>query len=460
MSATIAVIGAGIAGLGAAYSLQRAGCRVMVFERAPVVGGRMQTLEAEGYRWDAGAQFMVAGEYATMEALMGELRVAMSPHPISPAQASALPGGRLWRTRLSSPGAFLRHPSVPWAQKVRAGLAFARALGRARRAGLDLSDFHHPEAAAPLDDLSLRAWGDRAIGPEAVDYFLSLPTSMLFFWSAEETPWWLTMGLAQQALRWKAVVPEGGMGAVPNAMARQLDVRLGHRVQRVERASDGSLRLAVESAEGLNEARVDGVILATPAPHAWDILTDPEALLGPERASYLASARYVSNLTTAIAYRSPIEQQAYGIGIPLAMNEPLAAIAWENMKGPDRVPPGTSLAVAMPTHAYSTANWHRDEGALGEELTGAVDRYYPGSNRQLAFHRVARWRHAIPLFPPGRARELARALAQPATAPVVACGDYWMGACTEQALLTGQRAAAELLTHLRTHPPLNAPTHG
>ena len=46
----VAVIGAGLAGLSAALTLQDAGCDVEVFESADRVGGRVATDFIDGYR--------------------------------------------------------------------------------------------------------------------------------------------------------------------------------------------------------------------------------------------------------------------------------------------------------------------------------------------------------------------------------------------------------------------------
>ena len=47
--ARIAVVGAGIAGLGAAHALQQAGQQVIVLEERGVRGGRMQTRSRAGF---------------------------------------------------------------------------------------------------------------------------------------------------------------------------------------------------------------------------------------------------------------------------------------------------------------------------------------------------------------------------------------------------------------------------
>lgn len=56
----IAVIGAGIAGLACATSLQAAGHRVQVFDKSGGTSGRMSTRRGDGWQCDHGAQFFVA----------------------------------------------------------------------------------------------------------------------------------------------------------------------------------------------------------------------------------------------------------------------------------------------------------------------------------------------------------------------------------------------------------------
>ena len=55
----VLVVGAGMAGLGCAVTLHRAGIPVTVLERDQEVGGRVQTDELNGYRLDRGFQVLL-----------------------------------------------------------------------------------------------------------------------------------------------------------------------------------------------------------------------------------------------------------------------------------------------------------------------------------------------------------------------------------------------------------------
>lgn len=64
----VIVVGAGLAGLSAAQSLIEAGVDVRVLEASTTVGGRVQTDEINGYRFDRGFQ-LVNARYPEVEAL-------------------------------------------------------------------------------------------------------------------------------------------------------------------------------------------------------------------------------------------------------------------------------------------------------------------------------------------------------------------------------------------------------
>jgi len=57
---TVYVIGAGISGLIAAYELEQAGFDPIVIEKSDAVGGRVRTVEVNGYRLDIGFQVMLS----------------------------------------------------------------------------------------------------------------------------------------------------------------------------------------------------------------------------------------------------------------------------------------------------------------------------------------------------------------------------------------------------------------
>jgi monoamine oxidase len=73
----VAVVGAGLAGLTAAYELQRAGAEVVVLEARDRVGGRVWSRRLEnGAVVEMGAEFVLPGNTAVRE-LAAELGLGM-----------------------------------------------------------------------------------------------------------------------------------------------------------------------------------------------------------------------------------------------------------------------------------------------------------------------------------------------------------------------------------------------
>jgi protoporphyrinogen/coproporphyrinogen III oxidase len=82
----VIVVGAGIAGLTAAYHLSRAGINVRVLESSDRVGGRMSTERLDGFIVDRGAQFL-SSQYGLILSLARDLGLAPSIQRTSPWSA-------------------------------------------------------------------------------------------------------------------------------------------------------------------------------------------------------------------------------------------------------------------------------------------------------------------------------------------------------------------------------------
>ena len=72
VSESVIVVGAGIAGLTAAYHLSKSGFDVTVLEASKHVGGRMATDAINGYVIDSGAQFL-SSAYPIIKNLITEM---------------------------------------------------------------------------------------------------------------------------------------------------------------------------------------------------------------------------------------------------------------------------------------------------------------------------------------------------------------------------------------------------
>jgi predicted NAD/FAD-binding protein len=288
----IAVVGSGIAGLGAAHYLSGAH-EVVLFEREARLGGHAHThtLERDGRALQLDSGFIVYNErtYPSFLRLLGELGVRGQPSDMSF-------GVRCERCRLEyssrGPGGLFAQPwraldrghlrtlaDIPrFNRRARAFLA-AGALG-----GADLGDFLDSGGYSRgfLRHFLLPMGGAVWSAPFAEVRGFPAASFLRFF----DNHGWLTL---RGAPRWWTV--EGGSSAYVQAIGRRLGegVRLATPVHAVRRDPAG---VTVEAAGGVRE-RFDRVVLATHADVSLRLLADP----APEEARLLGSFRYSRNRT-------------------------------------------------------------------------------------------------------------------------------------------------------------------
>ena len=101
----VAVIGGGYAGCAAAATLASKGVRCMLFETAPVLGGRGRRVERDGFRLDNG-QHLLLGAYETTLNLLDlvEAKRALARRPLAIVPFSPTLGDALTLQARRAPG--------------------------------------------------------------------------------------------------------------------------------------------------------------------------------------------------------------------------------------------------------------------------------------------------------------------------------------------------------------------
>ena len=269
---SVAVIGAGMAGLTCAKVLHEGGAGVTLFEKSDGVGGRVRTDGYQGFKLDRGFQVHLT---AYPEAKRHLDHGALDLHPFEP-------GALVWR------GGKLRRLADPWRSWNKPAALLRTAVGgvgspldklkvarlRASATGGTVEHlFRLPERT------TLAALRDNAeLSGEIIDGFFrpflggiflerELTTSNRFFYF-----------VFRMFARGRAALPGGGIGAVPRQLADRLPygaIRLGRTVAAV---SDRSVTVAgaqprafdaVVVAAGAEATAALGVADPHPAPKSW-----------------------------------------------------------------------------------------------------------------------------------------------------------------------------------------------
>jgi oxygen-dependent protoporphyrinogen oxidase len=343
----VAIVGAGIAGLAAAYDLKGRGLSVRVLEATTRSGGVIATEHFDGWTIDSGPDSLLVQKPAAVT-LCRELGIADRLVPtLMPRTAYVL---RERHLHAIAEGSFLGFP-ITFGALARSRL-FSLA-GKARMAGELLT----PRRTVDEDE-SIAAFVGRRFGREAVDYLadpllagihagdvdrLSIRALFPRLVDAERRS-----GSVIRALRALHVRPSpqgafvslpGGTGELVDTLAGALAPGTVVTCARVSRLSVSGT-YSIDSTAGSVLAR--SVVLAVPAYVTASLLRPIDSAL----ADLCESVPYASTATVAFGYRrDQVSHALRGTGFVVPRTEGLALLAgtWVSSKWPGRAPDGHVL---------------------------------------------------------------------------------------------------------------------
>jgi oxygen-dependent protoporphyrinogen oxidase len=441
------IVGAGFAGLTAAYKLQQAGWDVRVLEAANYAGGRAATVVENGYTVDTAATQITSG-YKEYIALCKE--VGLGGEIVRCSQIVAIArDGRVHEVNAEKMLSAALSPVVSWSGK----LAMARTYVEKRRIQPPLKYLELSDSYAH-DDETARGYAYRRMNAESYEYlaapllrgnFLRCPDL------ASKLEWF---GILDNFAGYEMLTVRGGITRLPTELASKLDMRLDSPVTRVENAGDSVTVSWLDQGEARTD-RADACVVATRLPEAICIDPTYAKLAGPLNEKM----RYSRGLIAHLGFRRATNSKAIGVFLPQS-ETPLLSLIWmEHNKTPDCAPPGHSLiscyfddSCAEDLHSWS-------DTALADRARGYLEVLFPELKNQCDYTRISRWPLAIPFPQPGVHTEIHR-LKQKLhpTDRVQYAGDYF--SCTGQntAIWYGKQAAERLTQTFADSAQRNAGT--
>lgn len=344
---TVVVIGAGIAGLSAAWELTLRGLTPIVLEKGPQPGGVILTERVDGYVIDAGPDSLLVDKPAGI-ALGRELGLA--DRLVStrlPRTAFVVRGNRLVALPTAS---FLGLPT-----SVRS-LAASRLFTPRGKARIAMEPFVHADRT--LDDESIGAFVRRRFGDEACDWIAEpllagihagdvdrLSVHALFpqLVHAERTRGSVLRGVRakrRSGAHGPFVSFPGGLQELPDALA----ARLGESTVRCHSAAvaiDGRGPFTIRLVTG-DTLTTRALIVTTPAWAAAPLL----GAIDTDLADRCAAIPYTSSAALVFALdREQVRHPLAGTGfvVPARERRVLMAATWVSSKWPHRAPPGRVL---------------------------------------------------------------------------------------------------------------------
>ncbi len=453
-SSTVAVLGAGISGLTAAYDLACAGHHVVVLDRRPVAGGRIHTEQRDGFLVEHGPNTM------------------MAPAPGAEALIHAL---GLTSERIGR-GAEVKHRYL-----VRDGRAHALPM---HPLGFFSSDFFsvgarlrllvEPFIGARAADESVAEFVRRRFGPELLDYVfdplvgglyagdpaqLSMDALFPHLKRLERAHGSVVRGVL--AARWAGLGGQfnparrqlfsfrGGLATLPERLVQHLHgrLRLGVRVEALEPLAGGGYQLGLHEGGHPSSLRVDAVVVALPAYAAARVLAPMSASAG----AALAGISHPPLAVVALGLRqSDIGHALDGLGVltPSREQRSVLGMLFSSTLFAGRAPAGHALLTTYVGGARQPelARLPRDELI---QLVRAEARDLLGARGAPVFTSVRYWPQALPQPGLGHADRLQTLRAVETEYPgLFLTGNYIAGVSTAACIDGAMAIAARIHSHM------------
>lgn len=420
----IAVIGAGIAGLSCAYELQKAGLDVTVFEKENYVGGRMASRTKDGLTFDIGADHL-CNLYESMQEYCKELGIEWK------------------KMEFEKYGIIKKGKLIPMEKAVGllTGLKLAKQYKKIKEHSTNFLDL---STAAQHDTESAYDAMLRELGKEGVDYLVDPFTSTYQFHTSEEISYGALLAILQsvkfQQEGWKLHRMKGGMSALPEALAKKINVQLETPVESVEWSNDGVSKLTTKD----GEQQFDMVVFACQASAAKKILKNPNDL----QQDMFNNTKYATSLSVAFKVQKELLPTDYSIvWVPKVENSTISGFVNEKIKAEDTTDQNdTLLCTWLHEDAAKKLLHEPDENiynTAATELTSVCP--WIDSTEQLQPFDLQRWPEAMPKFSHGHLSRVLKFLEKNGDFNLFFCGDYLNSPWTEGALRSGQRVAQQII---------------
>lgn len=442
----VVVIGAGIAGLTAAWQIAQAGCRVTVLEKEKHIGGRMMSIAKDGFVMDVGATVLF-DSYHQMRQLITD--AGLDAEIVKTSDLIGIPrNGTMHRFRAGTARDLLLTRLFTTRSKIK----LIRAMNRVRRRYRTL-DWTDGTTATAADFEDLADFAVRNLTPELLEYLIK-PLSMEYSGlPAVRISMAAVLGGLQATAGIGYFNSPHGVQFLPDALARNLHIELGATATNVEKR-DG--HVAVTWNPPFEDERTqyyDGAVIATPA-HAVTTLA-PGLTSG--QAAFLDSIRYSTTMVVALGLDRPPAEPAMWIMIPESLQPDLGAIVLDHNKAPGRVPDGSGygLVTTYWQDEWSHAHWDVDDTEVVADAIATTSGILPGIDGHVITSHVQRWDPCVIGWTPGSFSALKNfSDSLDEHSPIQLAGDYFGLSATNNSLASGERAATRILNTLLPELPV------
>jgi oxygen-dependent protoporphyrinogen oxidase len=461
----IAIIGGGISGLSAAYTIEekrRSGTPVeyVLFESKPRLGGVLVTERVDGCLVEAGPDSFLtekpwAADLCTRlglgDQLIGSNDAARKTYILVKNKLVVMPDGLMFMV----PTKIMPTVLSPLFS-VRTKLRMAR-------------EWFHPPHKASADE-TVAEMVERHYGPEMVDMLADPLLSGVYGGEATQLsvravlPRFADMESKHGSLGRAMLSARKKMAAAPKAPARPLFTSLKNGMQQMTDALVASLdpnalktsvpvELLVRELEGWTVSagyqsdQFDAVIIATPTPAAASVLQSADENLSAE----LRSIQYSSSVTVTLGYDDKVRRAlppGFGFLVPRSAGRRMLAATFVHNKFPHRAPADRAIIRCFLGGARDEQILQSSEEEIVQIVRDELEQIINLRSEPL-FSRVYKWRSAMAQYSVGHLERLQRIEALRQNLPGLAlAGNGYTGIGVPDCVRSGTEAASKILAEM------------
>ncbi len=434
------VVGAGMAGLAAAYDLKKAGQRVVVLEKDEHIGGRVFTERVDDFSYDVGTQ-LITEYYQHTFKIVKELNISDQVERFG----NLLYLGYKGTFKILSLDSFFGKSYPPWLAPKDRLLGFKVIKDViANRKRISFQDI---EKSADFDLKTIKQYADERLTPGLLEKFIAPLLATVYFMEPTEISFPLYLAIIKNFLSSNLYTFNQGVQTLPNALAKQFEVVTKQKVDQLL-YEQGEWIAIVSKADGKKHYwRAKNIVLATLAHQAVSLLPK-EYPITPRQRQFLAKQQYSTTSILITGYDLRMQTKAYSFMIPPYQNIGISAICLEHEKHDQHAPQGMGVH-AINLHGYFAKEIlclpeHEKKKVILKE----AEKIFPRYRQHVTWSKLYDIVNAMPYSYINKAREVVefqQEQYQNRNHGLVFCGDYLNWPSVEGAIIVGQKAAQMLI---------------
>lgn len=430
---SVIVIGAGIAGLTAAYQLKKAGCAVLVLERNDYPGGRMANVEWEGFLLDTGAKFFTTADKTLLDLVR---EVGLTDQMVKSEEGlttTIYRNGKLHTANFLSISSYFGWSGV----SLHARLAMLKLLPYFLQLGRLKSPYHLEHASIPDGDETFEQFFKAKINEEMFEYWVIPMFETMCAYKGDDLSRKAFLAMLASYLNADSIRFRDGIGILPKALAGYVEVVLQAQVEQIRLHQDGSGVQVEYSVQGQKKSvSANRLVVAVQGNAALPLFSEP-------RAAWKEFFPQVKYSTGALHYhiaKTNFQPPVQGTFVPRTTKLPINCVSFPSRRD------GCLLVMTVPGAYHFKLEQDPDELArAAREVAGLI---FPELKGTFQGHRIFKWQDKVPTFRPRYLDVLGRFWEDPQEGPVYFCGDYLAGPSTGGALFTGVDCSQRLLASI------------